>query len=72
MATVYFTGGADEVAKVMTATPANPNTDDVYNLLVGGKTIATFTVAAAETVQAVVEGLQASWAANYLASPSAC
>jgi len=64
MATKYWLGTADAVAKVMTATPANPNTGDIYYLKVGGVTIASFTVAGTETVAAVTAGLTSAWDAS--------
>lgn len=64
MATLYWLGTADAVAQVDTATPANPNTNDIYYLKINAETIASFTVGATETVQAVVDGLIASWNAS--------
>lgn len=69
MAILHFTGGALKVAKAMSATPDEIDEDDVFELLVGGITVATYTVGVVETAQAVVEGLQASWQANKSAHP---
>lgn len=60
---VYFTGGATAVAKVMTATPANVEVNDIFTLLVGGVPIAVFTATAA-TVLNVTAGLTAAWDAS--------
>lgn len=63
MATVRWLGTATAVNQISTATPANVEIGDVFNLLVGGVTIATFTASAA-TVANVTAGLTAAWNAS--------
>jgi len=63
MADTTWIGAAGEVAQISTATPANPNTLDVYFLTVNGNTV-SFTVAGTETVAAVTAGLVAAWNAS--------
>ena len=63
MATVRWLGTATAVNQVSTATPANVEIGDVFNLLVGGVTIATFTATAA-TVANVTAGLTTAWNAS--------
>lgn len=60
--TIYWKGTATAVAQVSTATPANVEIGDVFNLICNGKTV-TFTAAAA-TVANVTAGLTAAWNAS--------
>lgn len=63
MATKYWVGKAVAVAQISTATPATVETNDIFRLIVGGLTIATFT-ATAGTVANVTAGLTAAWNAS--------
>lgn len=60
MATIRWLGTATAVQQVSTATPANVEIGDVFNLIAGGVTLATFTATAA-TVANVTAGLTAAW-----------
>ena len=63
MARKRFSGDATAAAQVDSATPANPATGDIFTLRLenhaGQAASIAFTVAATQTVQAVVEGLKA-------------
>lgn len=64
MATLYFVGKSAAVSQVSTVTPAGPVVNDIFNILVGGITIATYTALAAPTVATVTAGLTAAWNAS--------
>jgi hypothetical protein len=60
MGDLYWLGTADAVAQISTATPALVEINDVFDLLINGEIMATYT-ATAGTVANVTAGLTAAW-----------